>query len=79
MNNFEQPINKFYYTASEVADIIGEKACTVRYWNTVFELGAPMGSQHRLYSRELVAKLHLVKNLMRVEKYTLAGAKLKLK
>lgn len=79
MKNYEGEINKSYYTVSEVSEIIGEPAWTVRKWNEIFELGAHMGRQHRLYTRDIVAMLHLIKTLLRVDKYTVEGAKQKLK
>jgi len=78
LKTYDDPINKSYYTASEVAEMIGESAGIVRHWNEQFELGAHMGRQHRMYTRLIVAKLHIIKTLLRVDKYTIEGAKQKL-
>lgn len=72
------PINKSYFTATEVGEMIGESSGVIRHWNDVFELGAHMGRQHRMYTRVIVAKLHIIKTLLRVDKYTVEGAKEKL-
>lgn len=71
-------IEKVYYSVTEVAELIHENNSTVRYWHDVFGVGARLGKVHRLYTREQVAKMHLIKQLLRVEKYTIEGAKRRL-
>lgn len=78
MKTYEGEINRSYYTASEVAEMMKETAGVIRHWNEVFELGAHMGRQHRLYTRDIIAKLHIIQTLLRVDKFTTEGAKQKL-
>lgn len=71
-------IEKIYFSVAEVADIINEKSHTVRFWHDVFGVGARLGRHHRLYTKDMIAKMHIIQRLLRKEKYTIEGAKQKL-
>ena len=77
----DRPIKRLYFTTKEVAEIIGELKSTIRYWTAQFHVYHKSVSfqEYWLYPRESVAKFHVIKQLLRVEKYTVAGAKLKLR
>lgn len=82
MNDFisERPIVKKYFKIGEVSEILKESISCVRHWGKEFEIGhRSFVSQWRVFTRTDIAKLHMVKQLLRDEKYTLKGAKNKLK
>ena len=75
----EQPIKKIYFTAPEIARLTNETAITIRFWAKQFEVYRKAGSHTWQYPRASVALFHQIKYLLRIEKYTIEGAKQKLK
>ena len=73
--------DKLYFKIGEVAEIIGVPAYVLRYWETEFKTVKPQKSrtQQRVYRRRDVETLLKIKQLLYVEKFTIAGARLKLK
>ena len=78
MKTSDWEIQKKYFRVSEVAKILNVTQSKIRFWNAKFNIGAQLGDHGRLYSREMVAKLHVVYNLLKEQKYTIEGAKQKL-
>jgi DNA-binding transcriptional MerR regulator len=74
----EQPPLKQYFSPSEIGKILGVGASTIRWWADNFDIKPEMGTWHRLYTREHVALLHVVKCLLKEEGYTIIGARKKL-
>ena len=75
----ERPIKKQYFSIGEVARILNERTFVIRFWtNEFFKVIKRVHHGNRLYSRIDLAKLHVIQNLLRVEKYTINGAKQKL-
>jgi DNA-binding transcriptional MerR regulator len=74
----EQPIQQRYFTAPQIARMIGETPVTVRYWALEFGVYRKGGQHTWHYTRESVARFHIIKELLRNAKYTIAGAKLQL-
>ena len=72
---------KLYYRIGEVADILGVQPHVIRYWETEFRSIRPQKSSRgqRVYSRKDVEKLLRVKDLLRNQGFTIAGAKKKLR
>ena len=72
--------NKRYFRIGEVSKLVGVEPHVIRYWETEFDNLSPTraGSKQRLYTREDVTLLLRIERLLHVEKYTIAGAKLKL-
>jgi DNA-binding transcriptional MerR regulator len=72
---------KLYFKIGEVADIAGVKPYVLRYWETEFNVLKPgkTRSKHRLYRRRDVETVLEIKRLLHQERYTIEGAKKRLK
>lgn len=79
----EVPPKKLYFTPSEVAKILNEKISTVWWWSTQYgikEKGTRAEHQHmKIFTMKDVAAMHVIKNLIRVEKFSPEGVRQKLK
>jgi DNA-binding transcriptional MerR regulator len=73
--------DKLYFKIGEVAKIVGVKPYVLRYWETEFSMIRPgkTRSSHRLYRRRDVEALLEIKRLLHNERYTIEGAKRRLK
>ena len=73
--------DKLYFKIGEVARIVGVKPYVLRYWETEFPMIRPgkTRSKHRLYRRRDVEALLEIKRLLHNERYTIEGAKRRLK
>ncbi len=72
--------DKEAYKIGEAADIVGVKPYILRYWESEFKSLAPRKtrSRHRLFRRQDIELLLLIKRLLYEEMYTVAGAKKRL-
>lgn len=72
---------KLYYRIGEVSQIVGVQPHVLRYWETEFRTIRPQKSHkgQRVYSRKDVEKLLRVKDLLKNQGFTIAGAKKKLR
>ncbi|MCB9558327.1 MAG: MerR family transcriptional regulator [Deltaproteobacteria bacterium] len=68
--------DKMLFKIGEVSELLGVKAHVLRYWETEFRALRPQktNSNQRLYRREDVQLLQLIKRLLYDEGYTIAGA-----
>ena len=73
--------DQLYFKIGEVAKIVGVKPYVLRYWETEFSMIRPgkTRSKHRLYRRRDVEALLEIKRLLHNERYTIEGAKRRLK
>src|SRR5215471_17364213 len=73
--------DKLYFKIGEVAKIVGVKPYVLRYWETEFPAIRPgkTRSRHRLYRRRDVEALLEIKRLLHNERYTIEGAKRRLR
>jgi DNA-binding transcriptional MerR regulator len=73
--------DKLYFKIGEVAKIVGVKPYVLRYWESEFSVIRPgkTRSRHRLYRRRDVEALLEIKRLLHNERYTIEGAKRRLK
>ena len=73
--------DKLYFRIGEVAEIVGVEPHVLRYWETEFKSIRPEKSRkgQRVYSRRDVDTLLRVKELLYGHRYTIAGAKRKLR
>jgi DNA-binding transcriptional MerR regulator len=71
---------KLYYRIGEVSDIVGVQPHVLRYWETEFRSIRPQKSSkgQRVYSRRDVEKLLRVKDLLKNQGFTIAGARKRL-
>lgn len=74
-------LEKLYYRIGEVASIVGVEPHVLRYWETEFRSVRPQKSARgqRIYSRRDVDTLLKVKELLYGHRFTIAGAKQKLR
>ena len=72
---------KLYYRIGEVAGIVGVEPHVLRYWETEFRSVKPQKSAkgQRVYSRRDVETLCRVRDLLYRDKFTIAGARKKLR
>ena len=73
--------NKKYFKIGEVASLVGVEPHVLRYWQTQFPRVRPQKSRsgHRLYRRKDVELLLAIKELLHVQRFTIAGARQALK
>ncbi len=73
--------DKLYYKIGEVAGITRVKPHVLRYWESEFKIINPRKSQtkHRIYSKKDLHLILEIKRLLHKEKFTLEGAKKKIK
>jgi len=80
MTQAELP-DKLYFKIGEVARLVGVKPYVLRYWETEFTIVRPgkTRSKHRLYRRKDVETLLEIRRLLYAERYTIEGAKRRLR
>jgi DNA-binding transcriptional MerR regulator len=72
--------DKFHFKIGEVSRILGVKPYVLRFWETEFRITpAKNPSQHRVYKRQEVETLLEIKRLLYEERFTIEGARAKLK
>lgn len=73
--------DKLYFRIGEVSDIVGVKPYVLRYWETEFSDIKPTKSKsgQRLYKKRDVEMLLQVKDLLYTERFTINGAKQRIK
>jgi DNA-binding transcriptional MerR regulator len=72
---------KRYYRIGEVSKITGVKPYVLRYWESEFRWMAPQKSKskQRLYRRRDIDMILLIKKLLYEQRFTIAGARKKLR
>jgi len=72
---------KRYYRIGEVSRITGIKPYVLRYWESEFRWMAPQKSRskQRLYRRRDIDMILLIKKLLYEQRFTIAGARKKLR
>ncbi len=72
--------DKFYFKIGEVSKILAVRPYVVRFWESEFQLTpAKNRSKHRVYNRQDLEKLIEIKHLLYEERFTIEGARNKLK
>jgi len=73
--------DRLYYRIGDVAEIAGIKQHVLRYWEGEFSEIAPdkSSSGQRVYTKRDVETVLLIKKLLYTDRYSIDGAKLKLK
>lgn len=74
-------LDKQYYSISEVAAMFRVNTSLIRYWENEFDILQPKKNRKgdRLFRQEDIQHLKLIYHLLRERKYTIEGAKQKLK
>ena len=73
--------DKLYFKIGEVAKITGLKPYVLRYWETEFSQIRPTKSKanQRVYQRKDIETILLIKTLLYQEKFTISGARTRIK
>ena len=73
--------DKVYFRIGEVSELVGVDQHVLRYWETEFKVIRPKraNSNQRLYRKQDVENLLLIKTLLHDEGYTISGARKLLK
>ncbi|MBN2011049.1 MerR family transcriptional regulator [candidate division KSB1 bacterium] len=76
-----KPIKKLYYSISEVSKLTALKQYVLRYWETEFSELRPAKNRagNRIYRLNDIKLVFTIKKLLYEEKYTIEGARQKLK
>ncbi|WP_232516291.1 MerR family transcriptional regulator [Chitinophaga caeni] len=74
-------LDKQYYSISEVASMFRVNSSLIRYWENEFDVLQPKKNRKgdRLFRQDDIQHLKLIYHLLRERKYTIEGAKQKLK
>jgi DNA-binding transcriptional MerR regulator len=77
----ESSADKRYYRIGEVSKLTGVKPYVLRYWESEFRWMAPQKSRskQRLYRRRDIDMILLLKKLLYEQRFTIAGARKKLR
>jgi DNA-binding transcriptional MerR regulator len=79
---FENKVDpdKLYYKIGEVSKLLNVRSSVIRYWETEFNLRTTKSkANQRLYEKSDIEKLINIKKLLYNERFTLEGAKKRLK
>ncbi|MBK8249308.1 MAG: MerR family transcriptional regulator [Gemmatimonadetes bacterium] len=73
-----EPVQEFF-SIGEVCDLTDLKPHVLRYWESQFKFLNPAKNRsgNRVYQRREIELIHLVKQLLYTEKYTIDGARQK--
>ena len=76
-----KPIKKLYYSISDVSKLADVKQHVLRYWETEFSELRPNKNRagNRIYRLREIKIVFLIKRLLYQEKFTVGGAKKRLK
>lgn len=74
-------MSKLYYSIGEVAEMFDVNASLIRFWEKEFKNIKPKKNKkgNRLFTQKEIDQLKRIYQLVKVEGYTLEGAKLALK
>ena len=77
----EKDIKKLFYTIGEVAEMFDVNVSHIRFWTNEFTTLKPSKNNkgNRLYTPEDIVKLKKIHELVKVQGFTLKGARAKLK
>jgi len=81
MSSLELPLTKLYYSIGEVSELTSVEKYVLRYWETEFPQLRPAKNRagNRVYRLSDIRLIFLIKKLLYVDKYTIEGARQKLK
>lgn len=73
--------DKLYFRIGDVAELLGVKPYVLRYWETEFSIIAPEKGKtgQRVYTKADVETVMLIKHLLYTERYSIEGARKRLK
>lgn len=73
--------DKVFFRIGEVAKLLGVRTSVLRFWETEFPTAVPAKSRanQRVYRRSEVETLFKIRQLLYVEKYSISGARRRLR
>lgn len=73
----EREINKLYYTMGEVTEMFDVNASQIRFYEREFDILKPKKNKkgNRLFTKDDIANLKIIFNLVKDKGYTLQGAR----
>ncbi len=73
--------NKIYYSIGEIAQIMNVNTSLIRFWEKEFDIINPKknSSGQRIFSKNDVHNIKLIYHLLKEKKYTIKGAKKKIR
>ena len=77
-NQFEE---KLYYSIGEVSKIVGISTSKIRFWEKEFDVINPKKNKkgNRAFTKKDLEKIKLIQHLLKEKKYTINGAKKKIR
>jgi DNA-binding transcriptional MerR regulator len=77
----KEPNEKIYYSIGEVSKIIGISTSKIRFWEKEFDSIKPKKNKkgNRIFNKKELNKLKLIHHLLKEKKYTIDGAKKKMR
>ena len=81
MPSNEKSIKKIYYSIGEVATIFDVNKSLIRFWEKEFNIIKPKKNKkgNRYFTEKDIKNFHLIFHLVKDQRYTLDGAKKKLR
>lgn len=81
LNDAAHKLNKLYYTIGEVSAMFSVNASLIRFWEKEFTIIKPKKNKkgNRLFTQKDIENFQQIYQLVKVEGYTLEGAKQKLR
>jgi len=73
------PEGKMYYRIGEVSTLLNVEPPTLRFWEKEFGMQPKRSGKERLYTPQDIETFELIKYLLKEEKYTIEGARQKMK
>jgi len=76
-----KPTKKLFYTIGETAKIFDVNVSLIRFWEKEFDILKPKKNKkgNRLFTKKDLKNLYIIYHLVKERKFTLEGAKTKLK
>ena len=73
--------DRLYFRIGDVAELLGVKPYVLRYWETEFSIISPEKGKtgQRVYTKTDVETVMLIKHLLYTERYSIEGARKRLK
>ena len=81
MQDNKETNEKIYYSIGEVSKIIGISTSKIRFWEKEFDSIKPKKNKkgNRIFNKKELNKLKLIHHLFKEKKYTIDGAKKKMR
>lgn len=72
-----EQLSKLYYSIGELSNLLGVNTSLLRFWEKEFEfvISKKNAKGNRLYSVKEIEKINRIYNLVKIEGYTIDGAK----